>query len=34
MKKIAIVSIIDDDAFFQFSTKKTLELSNKVGHIL
>ena len=34
MKKIAIVSVIDDDAFFQFSTKKTLELSNKVEHIL
>ncbi|MEO6630762.1 MAG: response regulator [Mucilaginibacter sp.] len=34
MKKIAIVSIIDDDVFFQFSTKKTLEISNKVGHIL
>lgn len=34
MKKIGIVSIIDDDEFFQFSTKKTLELSNKVGQIL
>ena len=34
MKKIAIVSIIDDDAFFQYSTKKMLELSNKVEHIL
>ncbi|AMR30087.1 hypothetical protein A0256_00980 [Mucilaginibacter sp. PAMC 26640] len=34
MKKIAVVSIIDDDAFFQFSTKKTLELSNKVERIL
>jgi CheY-like chemotaxis protein len=34
MKKIAIVSIIDDDAFFQYATKKMLELSNKVEHIL
>ncbi|MEB0280860.1 response regulator [Mucilaginibacter sp. 10B2] len=34
MKKIAIVSIIDDDAFFQYATKKMLELSNKVQDIL
>lgn len=34
MNKIALVSIIDDDKFFQFSTKKLLELSQKVDNIL
>lgn len=34
MKKIAIVSIIDDDAFFQFATKRMLEASQKVENIL
>ena len=34
MKKIAIVSIIDVDSFFQFATKKILEASQKVENIL
>ncbi len=34
MKKIALVSIIDDDAIFQFSTKKVLESSLIVEAIL
>lgn len=33
-KNIAVVSIIDDDAFFQFSTKKVLEASQSVENIL
>lgn len=34
IKKIALVSIIDDDHFFQYSTKRILERSEKVKDIL
>jgi len=34
MKKIAMVSIIDDDEFFQYAAKKVLESSHAVENIL
>jgi two-component system, chemotaxis family, chemotaxis protein CheY len=34
MNKIALVSIIDDDKFFQFATKRLLEASGQVDNIL
>ena len=33
-KKISLVSVIDDDHFFQFSTKRILESSEKVEEVL
>lgn len=32
--KISLVSVIDDDHFFQFATKRVLELSEKVDEVL
>ena len=34
MKKIQLVSIIDDDKLFQFSTRKILEATERIGEIL
>jgi len=34
MKKIALVSVIDDDRFFQFSTRKIVEATNLVENLI
>ncbi len=34
MKKIALVSVIDDDRFFQYSTRKIIEATNLVENLI
>ncbi|MEJ7691474.1 response regulator [Daejeonella sp.] len=34
MKKIALVSVIDDDRFFQYSTRKIIEATNLVEKLI
>jgi two-component system chemotaxis response regulator CheY len=34
IKKIALVSVIDDDRFFQFSTRKIVEATNMVENLI
>jgi hypothetical protein len=34
MKKIALVSVIDDDQFFQYSTRKIVEATNMVENLI